>query len=200
MRNIWLIIIVAVILAGIARAAEKSVDFSGIWTLDPAHSKLWHTRPGLPKPKITIGNTRPDNRDTKDDGGFLNELPETRIQNLTLTIAQTDGEVRTMRQFTIDGEKRSVVQKFLLDGSQCINVASNGQGEFVSRTRWSENKLISSGSQTTIVGEHTAEMPAEEEYSISGDGKKLTIETSIITPRGVTHLKHVFTKEREAKP
>jgi len=200
MRNIWFIIIAAVSLAGIVPATQKAADLSGTWAIDPAHSKLWHTRQGLPKPKMTIGNSLPDNRDANDGDSFLYELPEARIQNLTLQIRQTDGEVQTMRQFTIDGEEKSVAQKFLLDGSQCINVASNGQGEFVSRSRWNDNKLINSGAQTTIIGDRSAEMSVEEEYSISKDGTKLTIETSIVTPRGVTRLKHVFKKERETKP
>ena len=202
MRHLGLIIVAAASLASVIPAAEKAANLSGVWILDPAHNDFRHTSKDLPKVQsvIGIGGGTTESRNADDNNAFLLELPEARIQNLTLQIRQTDGEVQTMRQFTIDGEERSVAQKFLLDGSQCINVSSNGQGEFVSRSRWNDNKLINSGAQTTIIGDRSAEMSVEEEYSISKDGTKLTIETSIVTPRGVTRLKHAFKKKRETKP
>jgi hypothetical protein len=97
-----------------------------------------------------------------------------------------------MLQFETDGEKRSVAQKFLLDISQCINVASNGQGEFVPRTGWKNQRLIHSGRQTVPIGAQSTSGSVVEEYSISKDVRKLTIKTSFVTPRGVTHLNQVF--------
>jgi hypothetical protein len=198
MRNFWLILIAGTSLAGIATAAEKKASFSGVWFLDPAHSDLSHTPPGMRNIRMTAGNVSADDPDQNDGDVSLLELPEARMQNLTLQIVQTDGELQTLRQFTIDGEKQAVAQKFLLDGGQCINVASNGQGEFVSRTTWKNDKLIHSGTQTISTGWEVgqgAEISVKEEYSISKDGEKLTIKTSSVTPRGVTNLKQVFHKE-----
>ena len=197
MRCLCMIIIMATSLASMTPASEKALDLSGVWILDPGHNDIRHTSKSLPKLNSTIGigGVSTQSRDVDDRDVYQSELPEARIQNLTLTITQTNDEVQTMRQFLLDGEIRSVAQKFLLNSSQCINVASSGQGEFVSRTRWKNNKLINSGTQTTAMGGRATEISVEEEYSISKDGKKLTIETSFVTSRGVTHLKQVFKKE-----
>jgi hypothetical protein len=203
MRNFLLILIAGTSLAGITPAAEKKMSFSGVWLLDPAHSELSHTPPGIRNVRMTVGNVSADDSDENSGEVSLMELPEARMQNLTLRIAHTDGELQTVRQFTIDGEKQAVAQKFLLDGSQCINVASNGQGEFVSRTTWKDGKLIHSGIQTISTGwqiRQGTEMSVKEEYSISKNGGKLTIKTSGVTRRGVTHLKQVFQREQEPKP
>jgi hypothetical protein len=196
MKTFWLIFITCASLAGIAQAAEKQVSFSGSWVLDPAHSQLSNTTPEIRKIKITVGNINSNDRNEGNDG-FLKELPEARIQNLTLLIAQTDVEVKATRQFIIDGKSQTVVQKFLLDGSQCFNVASNGQSEFVSRTDLKNGKLIHSGSQTMTMNEQRIEISVEEAYSISKDGKKLTIKTSSVTPRGVVRLEQVFFREQK---
>lgn len=200
MRSFWLIIITAASLACIAPAAEKVANLSGVWTLDAAQSQLWNTSLSPRKIKITTGNEYPESRGENNSDAFLIELPEARMENLTLLITHTDDELQTIRKFTIEGEEKAVVQKFLLDGSQCINVASNGQGEFVSRTNWKKNKLINSGTQTLAMGFQRTEIPVEEEYSISKDGKKLTIKTTSFTSQGVAHLRQVFKKGRESKP
>jgi hypothetical protein len=67
-------------------------------------------------------------------------------------------------------------------------------GEFVSRTNWKNGKLIISGTQTITQGGQSIEISVTEEYSISKDGKKLTIKTTSITGEGITTLKQAFNK------
>jgi hypothetical protein len=196
MRNLWLIIIAGASLAGVLPAAEQAVDLSGTWILDPDRSQTALTSPEIRKIGISTGGQSPDRNNVE----AVPEIsPGGLTGNLTMRIVQTDGEVQIVRQFTIDGEKETIAQKFALDGSQCINLASDGQGDFVSRTNWGKKKLVHSGIQTIIMREGRAQIYVKEEYSISKDGKKLTIKTQSSTSRGLVKLKQVFIKEKKPK-
>jgi hypothetical protein len=121
------------------------------------------------------------------------------MQDLTLLIVQTENEVQATRNFTVNGKEQAIAQTFALDGSQSSNPASNGRGEFVSRSTWKNDKLINLGTQTTTLRDQTYDITVKEEYSISKDGRTLTIKTSRTTPRGGTSSKQVFNK-REPSP
>jgi hypothetical protein len=122
-----------------------------------------------------------------------------QVENLILRIVQTANEIRVMRQFTADGREQEVTQKFALDGSQCINLASDGRGDFVSRTAWEKGKLINSGTETITAERQRIEVYIKEEYSISKNGEKLTIKTMRTTPRGIVKLKQVFDRADKFK-
>jgi hypothetical protein len=148
---------------------------------------------GYPGSGPSVGYPR--GRDGGEDGGTRTEMPADSIKNLTLQIVQTKNEVQTTRHFTVNGEEKAIVQKFALDGSQDINPASNGRGEFVSRSTWKKDKLINSGTETISIKDKSYEMSLNEEYSLSKDGKTLTIKTTRISPRGETKIKQVFQKQ-----
>jgi hypothetical protein len=224
MKRLWWIIAAGAILAGVVPGAEKSVNFSGTWIRDTAHSDSWQTPHGSGItdviPRITgepSGGAAPDvgwpGGGNGSDSGNLNGLKgnddddsngisaEEWMEGLTLLIVQTDSELQTTRQlFAIDGHRKTVTQKFALDGSRCINLASDGQSEFESRISWKDHKLVNSGTRTIAARQQRTEISVTEEYSISNDGKKLTIKTRSITPRGVTMIKQVFNKRGTPKP
>ncbi len=190
-------------------AAEKEASLSGTWVLDVAHSKSSHTDPGIRKINVistrggvTLGGGEDPNGGNNDDGNVTpGESPAGGyIENLTLLIVQTDRELQVTRRFISAGQERTIPQKFALDGSQCLNLASDGRGEFESRTNWQGGKLINSGTETITIREPRAEISLKEEYSISKNGEKLTIKTTSTTPRGVTTLKQVFNKSQKPKP
>lgn len=206
MRTLWLIIIAGVSLAGAKPAAEKAVNLSGVWIIDPDQSESKHTSPEPPKINISGGRDvsrgsvgYPDNPNGSGRNGPPEESPARQLGDLTLMIVQTDGELQVTRKFTAYGKEWTVPQTFALDGSQCINVASDGRGGFTSRTRWQNNKLINSGTETRTIRDERTEISLTEEYAISKNGKKLTIKTMSITPRGVTTLKQVFNKPGKSK-
>ena len=97
------------------------------------------------------------------------------------------------RTFTLNGEDQNITQKFTLDGKENTNPASNGRGEFVSRSAWKNGKLINSWSQTPDAQSYNTAMT--EEYSVSRDGKTLTIKTTRTTSRGEVSSKQVFNKK-----
>jgi hypothetical protein len=196
MRHLWLIIIAGVSLAGVLPAGEQVVDLSGTWNLDPDKSQMEFTLPEIRE----IGINRGGEIGGRNDVETLSEiLPIAPKGNLTLRIVQTDSEVQIMRQSAIDDKNRAIVQKFALDGSQSINLASDGRGDFVSRTTWEKKKLIHSGIQTITMGIQRTQTYVKEEYSISKDGEKLTIKTRSVTPQGIVKLKQVFIRERKSK-
>ncbi len=122
-------------------------------------------------------------------------MPRGQMENLTLQIVQTENEVQTTRKFTVDGEEKTISQKFALNGSQSSNPASNGRGDFVSTSTWKDGKLINSGTQTVTMRERSNDVPVKEEYSLSKDGKILTIKTTRTTQRGNTSFKQVFDRQ-----
>ena len=192
MKLHWLIAMAGVIWAGAAMASEKVVDLSGAWVLDLAHSEIVNKRPDIRKVDAT---TSRGYRVGGNEGGSSTEEFMHPTETVRLSIQQTEGEVQTMRQFTRAGQAQAVTQKFALDGSQCLNVASDGLGEFVSRTNWKNEKMINSGTQTITVGSRRTEISVTEEYAISKDGKKLTIKTTSINPEGITKLKQLFNRQ-----
>jgi len=115
-----------------------------------------------------------------------------------LRIVQTENEVQTTRSYTVNGEEKTVSQKFTLDGSQNTNPASNGGGEFKSSSVWKNDRLTNSGTQTVTMRDQSYNMTVKEEYSLSNDGKTLTIKTTRTTQRGETNSKQVFRKQESA--
>jgi hypothetical protein len=85
-----------------------------------------------------------------------------------------------------------VTQEFTFDGGRCLNVASDGRGEFASRSEWKKGKLLNSGTQTIADGAAREEHNVREEFSLSRNRKTLTVKTLIATPRGLVKLKQVF--------
>jgi hypothetical protein len=224
MRKLWCIITAGAILAGVVPGAEKSVNFSGTWVRDIAHSDSWQAphSSGITDviPGITgehSGGAAPDvgwpgsgngsdsgnltGLDGNDDDGSQGKSAEEWMEGLTLLIVHTDSELQLTRQlFTVDGRRKTVIQKFALDGSRCINLDSDGQSEFESRISWKDDRLVNSGTRTIATRQQRTEISVTEEYSISKDGKKLMIKTRSITPRGVTTIKQVFNKRGTPRP
>ncbi|HYK88239.1 MAG TPA: hypothetical protein VE398_05690 [Acidobacteriota bacterium] len=109
---------------------------------------------------------------------------------VTLTIKQ-DGnnfEVATQR-----GERNSEA-KYTLDGKE--NKNSTGRGETISKSRVEGDKLLIEGvrKMTRQSGE-TMEMKFSEEYSLSADGKVLTVKSTATTPQGERTSKQVYNKK-----
>jgi hypothetical protein len=198
MKNRWWLIIAWAGLACLLPAADKGVNFSGTWILDPGQSRSDFTSSQMRSFSVTrsgnIGMNVDKNSSPKNDAPPV--LPGEHMEHLSLLIVQTNAELQVTRKFTTAGDDRIVLQKFLLDGSQCLNIAPYGSGELVSRTGWKKNKLINAGTETTADGHQRTEVSLKEEYSISKNGKQLTIKTTRVTPEGASTLRQVFKKRR----
>jgi hypothetical protein len=194
MRRFCPAVVIAACLA-CAFAAGKKPDFSGDWVLDPDKTEIERSEPrGLPKLKVSVGVIVV----TPDEGKPKNlppPPPEERMKNLTLHIDQSGGAIRIQRTFLLDGETEIVDQTFNLDGSRDLNPGSDGQGEFVTHSSWEKNRLINDGIKTIRDQAATEEIYVKEEYSISKNGKKLTLKMRDISREGVVKIKQQFTRQ-----
>ncbi len=136
-----------------------------------------------------------------DDGQTTGgEFPREQMQDLRLEIVQTDKDVQTTRKYTVNDEGRTITQKFLLDGTESKNPGSNGRGEFVSTSTWKNGKLVNSGTENSSVRGQDYSTSVKEEFSLSKDGKVLTLKSTRTTPRGrVTTIKQVFNRQETSE-
>lgn len=195
MRKVAFILWSAAMLVGTALAAEKNVDLSGTWILDPDKTQSNHTTPVLRKLTM-VENGAPyptPSEDTRREPSAL--FSAGGMEDLVVKIVQTDGEVKIERRFTAQGERKTIIQRLALDGSQCINPSPDGQGGFISRAAWKKKTLVNSGAATLEIMEQRTEINVTEEYSISGNGRNLTIKTMSAAPQGISTLKQVFRRE-----
>lgn len=187
MRNTWALLITASIVTASLSAANNTVDFSGTWIIDSERShQVVKRQPifsGGIGPKMSPGEADPGIGWPRGKGPDGHPLPPSiqrypMILNryLDLLIVQTAKEVQITSKFRPpNGKERTfIIQKFSLDGSQDRNQVLGGQGEFISHSIWEKDKLIIVGKQV----DRGTEMIAREEYSLSRDGKKLSIRTS----------------------
>lgn len=184
----------------VSPAAEQIPDFSGAWLLDPEHIQMDLSAPTNGAIKINMGGpVSVRNASDPPPETLPNVPPAAHIIQLSLRIVQTEDIMQIKRQFMLEGKERTIIQQFTTDGSQCINLSSDGTGEFVSRSTWKKNKLILSGIQTVAV-QQTTEAHVTEEYSLSKDKNKLTIKTTSFMPQGVIKLKQEFILQKDPKP
>lgn len=160
---------------------SKPADFSGTWTLD------------IPKSKI-------DER--------------MRIEALTMTVAQTDKELKVSTEtkrtpppsdaagapgggrgrgfgaadgtvaYSLDGKETTTQRETQMGSVPVKHTATLSQGRV---------RLSSSSTFTTQMGEVT--VTTKENWSLSDDGKTLTVEREMTTPRGTSNSTLVFVKK-----
>ena len=171
-----------------ALAQDKKADFSGSWTLDASKSKL-------------------DER--------------ARIESMTMTVAQTDKDIKvetaTKRapmpeggggggQGNGQGGGRGMgrggfgggdgTTTYTLDGKESATEIEGRMGKIPVKLKaeldGGKLKLTRSSTINTPNGEFTTS--TKETWSLSDDGKTLTVKREMETPRGTNSSEMVFTK------
>src|SRR5207247_3592228 len=118
--------------------------------------------------------------------------------DITLVIRQTDNDLQITRKFSRRGQERSVEQKFTLDGQENTNTGGMGRagsGELKSKSKWNKDSLVIEGTQKVSSPRGDFEVQVKEEFSLSADGKTLTVHTTRNTPMGENTMKQVFNKK-----
>lgn len=174
-RSVLVLAAVALCLGLVALAADDKTDLSGTWVLDKQKSD----------PIRFGGRGGPGG----GGGGQAADI------DITLVVKQADNELAVTRKINYNGQERSIDQKFTLDGSQNTNPAAMGRGELKSKTKLKKDKLIIEGTQQITTPNGDMEMGSIEEYSLSEDGKILTIKATRSTPMGERTSKQVFNKQ-----
>lgn len=166
---------------------NKKADFSGSWTLDASKSKLGE---------------------------------RTRIESMTMTVTQTDKDIKvetaTKRLPPPAGAMQDgggqgggmrrgggfgggdAAMTYSLDGKETTMEVESQMGIIPVKLKGeleSGGKLKLSSSRTfnTQMGEAT--MKTKEIWTLSGDGKTLTVKRDTETPRGTNSSEMVFTKK-----
>jgi hypothetical protein len=178
------------LLAISAFAQDKKADFSGSWTLDVSKSKL-------------------DER--------------SRIESMTMTVTQTDKDIKVetatkrlpppegaggngqggggmgggggMRRGGFGGDGTTV---YALGGKETITETETPMGKMPVKLKADlekDGKLKLSSSRTFNTPNGEVSMTAKEAWTLSEDGKTLTVKRDTESPRGTNSSEMVFTKK-----
>ena len=113
---------------------------------------------------------------------------------MTLVLKQTPNELSLTRKIVAGGEERPATeQKFTLDGKENTNTSQ--RGELKSKSKWNKDTLVVQGTQKVTTPNGEFEIEIKDEYSLSADGKVLTVSTTRTTPGGEQTSKQVYNKQ-----
>jgi hypothetical protein len=147
--------------------AMAAPNFSGTWVRDKAKSD-------------PMGMGRPG-------GGGGGQAPDVEV---TLTIKQ---DANSFELATQRGERTSEA-KYTLDGKE--NTNATGRGSTVSKSKWNGDVLMLEGVRKFSGPNGDMEMPFKDEYSLSADGKVLTVKSTSNNPQGEQQTrKQVYNKK-----
>jgi len=182
MKKLFFLTAVVCLAAAASFAQTSAANFSGTWTLDVSKSKL-------------------DER--------------SRIESMTMTVAQTDKELKvtteTKRQApptdAAQGEGRRGMGRgfgqgdgtttYSLDGKETVTQRETRMGSVpVKQTAMLDQGRVRISTSSTFSGQ-MGEMTigTKETWSLSSDGKTLTVERETTSPRGTNSSTMVFGKK-----
>lgn len=96
-----------------------------------------------------------------------------RMVSPSMTIEHKDPQLTIKRKFEFQGEERTQELKLTTDGKPNTNEGFRGRS-IKSKTHWEGDKLVTESTRETPQGT----METKEVYSLSDDGKTLTVEMS----------------------
>ena len=168
----------ALLLAVTAVTTQAQPQFAGTWTLDPAQSQF-PAREGH-------GHKAPDGAQTQTP----NQPPAVK-----LLVEQNGVNIKVTRSMARDNRERSYSQSFVADGSERAEQGHRGSTT-VTKATLGGDRLVTT-STTTMPGKDGGEAKTfsrESTWMLSPDGRTLTIDTVMHTPRGDKTMKSVYVK------
>jgi hypothetical protein len=157
-----------VLAVGLASAQGK-VNFSGTWVLDKSKS------------------------DVSELLGTGERAEKLQDASLIMVVKQEGTTLRVTRTLKVEGEEKQRTFMYRTDGAKTTNTSPRGRS-IDSKASWEgKNLVIVSTSELTILWkEFSANI--KEVWSLSPDGKTLTIDAQIHSPRGDQRVKALFDK------
>jgi hypothetical protein len=120
-------------------------------------------------------------------------------QEVTLVLKQTDNELSLTRKASMGGQERPAVEaKFTLDGKESVNSMPGRGGQTTqvkSKAKWNKDKLVIESVRNVSTPNGDFEITTKDEYSLSSDGKVLTVTTTTTTPQSDNTAKQVYNKQ-----
>lgn len=150
-----------------AAAAFAGTDFTGTWTLDKAKSEL------------------PDPGQGRGPGGFNASMMVVTQDAASITVERTS----TGR----DGQERKTTTKLTPDGK--VVTETNDRGATDTKASWDGATLVVDTVRKFEREGETFEMKRSEKWTLSADGKELTVAFTQSSSRGDSAGKAVYTKK-----
>jgi hypothetical protein len=165
------------VLAASAVVAQAQPQFSGTWTLDRSQSQF------------------PAHEGRGGHGGSTGTQPQQQPPVVKLTVEQTGSNFKVTRSMARGDRERSYSQSFVADGSERTEQGRHG-GTTVSKATLGGDRLVTSSTTTMPAkdGGAAKTFSRESTWTVSPDGKTLTVDTVMHTPRGDRNMKTVYLK------
>jgi hypothetical protein len=159
----------AFLLLGIGvTAAQAQPQFAGSYVLDPSQSQF---------PK---------------HGNRPQQAPDTQRQppQVTLVVAQQGNTLKITRTMVRGTHERSMTDTIVADGSD--KTEPGYRGNVTVRSAFEGDRLVITHTRTRTTDQGTQTMSRESVWTLSPDGKVLTIDTTMHSPRGDRTMKTVY--------
>ena len=175
-RTLGLIAAVLVV-AATTLVAQAQPQFSGTWTLDPSQSQF-------PAREGGHGHRGPD------ANGAPSQPPVVK-----LVVEQNGSNFKVTRSMARGDRERSYSQAFVADGSERTEQGHRG-GQTVKKATLGGDRLVTTSTTTLPAqdGGTAKTFSRESTWTVSPDGRTLTIDTVMHTPRGDKTMKTVYLK------
>jgi len=175
---------IAVLLLAVAvTAAQAQPQFTGTWVLDRAQSQL----PGH-GPDGREGRGGPHGKSMAGGHGQPHEVK--------LIVEQQGTTLKATRTMARGTRERSMSETFVVDGTEQTETTRRG-GTAVTRATLGGDRLVINKTHTMPAkeqGQPARTFSRESVWTLSPDGRTLTIDTTMQSPRGDRTMKTVFTR------
>jgi hypothetical protein len=166
----------AVLLLGLGvAAAQAEPQFTGSWVLDRSQSQF-------PKHEHR-GQTAPDTQAQQPQ-------PPQQPAQVTLTVAQQGNTLKVTRTFARGTRSHSMTDMIVADGSD--QVQQGYRGNVVTRSTFDGDRLVVTHTRTKKTDQGEQTMSRQSVWTLSPDGRVLTIDTTMHGPRGDRAMKTVY--------
>lgn len=160
----------ALLLAVGVAAAPAQPQLSGTWVLDRAQSQF-------------------PSHEGRGHGGPDAQAPPPEVK---LRIEQQGNAVKVTRTMTMGTRERSMTDTYVADGS---DQAHRGyRGNVVTRAAFEGDRLVVTVTQTRKGDQGDKTMSQHSTWSLSPDGRTLTIDTTMQSPSGERAMKTVYVR------
>lgn len=162
-------VLVLLVFASSLAFGQGGVNLSGTWILDKSKSEM---------PK------------TGGIGGLMAGLDF----GVKMVIEQQGAMLKVTRIFEAIGQERSHTFTYSTDGKETTYTGPRG-GSVISKASWEGDKLVITSTHALKTRRGKGSMEKKEVWSLSSEGKTLTIDITSKTPKGEQTAKAVFNKQ-----
>jgi hypothetical protein len=159
-----------VLITSVWGGTKAPVNFSGTWKLDPAKS------------------------DVRQLAGMGGGGKDAKDISLSMVIDHQGTTLTVTRTLTVDREARQEHHTYKTDGSATTHTGFRGES-VVARASWQGDRLVLVATRTMSMLVKEVKVESKGVWSLSADGKTLTIDGTLHTPRRKQSVKTVFHKQ-----